>query len=147
MITVSEYAEARGKTVQAVYKQMKGKRNAALLKGHVHEGMVNNKKTSLLDDEAVRILDEASHQSVQIITQTEEKARVDELLLEKERLESENKTLLLKVAALQEELLKEKDAVKSLQGEKIELLERITEKAESNQQQEAADKKWWQFWK
>ena len=49
----------------------------------------------------------------------------------------ENKALLLKVAELQEALLKEKDQVKLLQNEKIELLEAKNQKAE---------KKWWQFW-
>lgn len=54
-----------------------------------------------------------------------------------QRLEMENKALLLKVAELQEALLKEKDQVKLLQNEKIELLEAKNQKAE---------KKWWQFW-
>jgi hypothetical protein len=41
------------------------------------------------------------------------------------------------VAELQESLLKEKDEVKLLQSEKIELLEAKNQKVE---------KKWWKFW-
>ena len=50
-----------------------------------------------------------------------------------ERLEQENKNLLIKIAELQEALIQEKDQVKQLQIEKIELLEVKTQEK----------KKWW----
>lgn len=60
-VSVKEYAVQRGKTVQAVYQQMKRKDNAAALEGHVTLRLVGNKKVKYLDDVAVGILDAASN--------------------------------------------------------------------------------------
>lgn len=87
-------------------------------------------RTQYLDEEAVAFLDSKRAESPIIIM---ESGKDEEI----QRLEMENKALLLKVAELQEALLKEKDQVKLLQNEKIELLEAKNQKAE---------KKWWQFW-
>lgn len=137
MITIKEYAELHGKSVQAVYKQLKSKENATLLEGHIITEKINNKNVKMLDDVAVQILNDASKQSIQVILQNDDKERI-------EQLETENKTLLIKIASLQEELIttqkelgKEKDNVKLLQNEKIELLEQKNE----------LKTKWWQFWK
>lgn len=139
MITIKEYAELHGKSVQAVYKQLKSKENATLLEGHIFTEKINNKNVKMLDDIAVQILNDASKQSIQVIMQNDDRERI-------EQLETENKTLLIKIASLQEELIttqkelgKEKDNVKVLQSEKIELLE------QKNQQESKT--KWWKFWK
>lgn len=138
MITIKEYAESHGKSVQSVYKQMKSKENATLLDGHIFIEKINNKNVKMLDDVAVQILDDASKQSIQVVLQNDDKETI-------ERLEEENKKLLLKIASLQEELIntqkelsQEKDNVKLLQSEKIELLEK--------KEEVVAKKSWWKFW-
>lgn len=115
-LTVKQYAEQRGKTVQAVYKQLRGIENSKALEGHVFRERINNRMTTVLDAEAVRILDEASKQSVQIVEQTNDKEKI-------EALEQENKMLLLKIAELQEKLIEKQDDIQRLQNEKMELLE------------------------
>ena len=146
MITIKEYAEKSGKSVQAVYKQIKAKENAALLEGHILLQKIGNKNTKVLDDEAVRILDQASKQAPTVILQSGKDDMIEKLQAEKEQLANENKALLIKVAELQEQLLQEKDNVKLLQQEKIELLE---EKQEQNQQSEEEEKEtsfWHRLW-
>lgn len=123
MVTIKEYAEKSGKSVQAVYKQMKAKENAALLEGHILFRKIGNKSTKVLDDEAVKILDEASRTAPTVVLQSGKDDMIERLQTEKEQLINENKALLIKVAELQEQLLQEKDNVKLLQQEKIELLE------------------------
>lgn len=146
MITIKEYAEKSGKSVQAVYKQIKAKENAALLEGHILLQKIGNKNTKVLDDEAVRILDQASRQAPTVILQSGKDDMLEKLQAEKEQLANENKALLIKVAELQEQLLQEKDNVKLLQQEKIELLE---EKQEQNQKPEEEEKEtsfWHRLW-
>lgn len=116
MITIREYAEIYQKTKQAVYQQMKTKENAVALEGHISFRKINNKKTKVLDEIAVEILNESSKKTPNIIMNTERKEEVVQLRID-------NKNLLIKVGELQETLLKEKDQVKQLQLEKIELLE------------------------
>lgn len=137
MITVKEYAERKGKSVQAVYKQMRAKENAALLENHIFLQKVGNKTAKVLDDEAVRILDEASRKIPTVIVQDGK----DDII---ESLRMENKKLLLKVADLQDQLLHEKDNVKLLQQEKIALLE----EKQDNQAQQPEEKEtfWSRLW-
>ena len=137
MITIKEYADLHGKSVQSVYKQLKSKENAKLLDGHIFIEKINNKNVKMLDDIAVKILDNASKQSIQIVTQNEDKEKI-------EHLEEENKNLLMQIASIQQELIKtqkelsqEKDNVKLLQDQKIQLLE---------SKEEPKEKKWWKFW-
>lgn len=115
-LTVKQYAEQRGKTSQAVYKQLRGIENAKALEGHIFRERINNRMTTVLDAEAVRVLDEASKQSVQIVEQTNDKEKI-------EALEQENKMLLLKIAELQDKLIEKQDDIQRLQNEKMELLE------------------------
>ena len=136
MITVKEYAERQGKSVQAVYKQMRAKENAALLENHIFLQKVGNKTAKVLDDEAVRILDEASRKIPTVVVQDGKEEVIESLRME-------NKQLLIKIAELQEQLLREKDNVKLLQQEKIELLE---EKQEQNQRP-AEEEKETSFWR
>lgn len=124
MVSLKEYAKNKGVSYEAVRKQVNRYKDE--LKGHISK--VN--RTQYLDEEAVAFLDSKRAESPIIIM---ESGKDEEI----QRLEMENKALLLKVAELQESLLKEKDQVKLLQNEKIELLEAKNQKAE---------KKWWQFW-
>lgn len=124
MVSLKEYAKNKGVSYEAVRKQVNRYKDE--LKGHISK--VN--RTQYLDEEAVAFLDSKRAESPIIIM---ESGKDEEI----QRLEMENKALLLKVAELQEALLKEKDQVKLLQNEKIELLEAKNQKKE---------KKWWQFW-
>lgn len=124
MITLREYAKNKGISYEAVRKQVV--RYRLELEGHISK----IKKTQYLDEEAVLFLDSKRQENPIIIQQTD-------ISEEMERLKNENKALLLKVASLQDELLKEKDQVKILQLEKIELLE------EKHQER----RKWWNIFK
>lgn len=144
MITVKEYAEQQGKSVQAVYKQMRSKENAALLENHIFLQKVGNKTAKVLDDEAVEILNNASRLAPTVVLQNGKDEQIEALKAEKEQLASENKSLLIKVAELQEQLIQEKDNVKLLQQEKIALLEEKQE--EQNQQPEEKGSFWNRLW-
>ena len=124
MVSLKKKEKNKGVSYEAVRKQVNRYKDE--LKGHISK--VN--RTQYLDEEAVAFLDSKRAESPIIIM---ESGKDEEI----QRLEMENKALLLKVAELQEALLKEKDQVKLLQNEKIELLEAKNQKAE---------KKWWQFW-
>lgn len=112
-MTIKEYASKNGVTIQAVYQQINRKSNKEFLKEHIE--IVNGIKH--LDEVAVEYLESKHENSPTVIIDTNEKDRIDEL-------ENENHNLLLKVAQLQEALLKEKDQVKLLQQEKISLFEK-----------------------
>ena len=88
MITVKQFADERGISIQAVHQAMNRKKNKEKLEGHVH--IVDGAKW--LDDEAVAILDE-SRKKVSVVIQREDS---DERV---RQLEAENKNLLIKVAA------------------------------------------------
>lgn len=87
MITVKQYAEERGITIQAVHQSMSGKRKQAKLKGHVQ--VIDGVKW--LDEEAVAILDEHRNKNPIVIIQQDK----DELL---EQLRREKEALLVKIA-------------------------------------------------
>lgn len=110
MISIKEYAKSKGVSYEAVRKQVA--RYEKELKDHVKK--VN--RTKYLDDEAVAFLDEKRADNPIIIMESSKDEEI-------QRLYDENKMLLMKVAELQEALLREKDEVKLLQNEKIELLE------------------------
>lgn len=69
MVTVREYALNKGVTERAVYKQMKSKKNAERLDGHIR--IIDGKQW--LDDTAVSILDESKQTSVVIEKENNEK--------------------------------------------------------------------------
>lgn len=125
MVSLKEYAKSKNISYEAVRKQVQ--RYKKELEGHIQK--VN--RTQYLDEEAVNLLDSKRAENPIVIL---ESGKDEEL----QRLESENKMLLLKIAELQEALLQEKDQVKILQNEKIMLLEEKYKKPE---------KKWWQFGK
>lgn len=87
MITVKQYADERHITIQAVHQSMNGKRKKARLEGHVKT--VDGVK--YLDDEAVRILDEARSKSPIVWEKADTTERIEEL-------EREREGMLLKIA-------------------------------------------------
>ena len=96
-MTIKEYADARGKTIQAVYQAMKRKVNSEALEGHTYTTQIRGKNVLCLDDEAVKILDKGAMQTATVV----EKA-TDEMLIAKyaAELEAERK----RADALQAEL-------------------------------------------
>ena len=129
MLTVKEYANSRGKAVQSVYRQMKAKTNKVLLVGHVSTAKIGNKQIKVLDDEAVKILDNASRQdpiTVERSSNTEEIAR----------LKSENDSLKIQIMELQKQVISLQD---SLLTAKQDLLE-------AKEASEQPKKRWWKFW-
>lgn len=120
-----EYAAQKGVSYEAVRKQVN--RYKKELEGHI----TKVSRTQYLDDEAVAFLDGKRQENPVILLQVDKDEEI-------QRLHDENKALLLKVAELQDALLKEKDTVKELQTEKIALLE-------AKQEQEAVKRKsWWE---
>lgn len=75
MISIKDFAAERGKSQQAVYQQMKRKRNAEQLEGHVH--IINGIR--YLDDEAVVILDSAREDSPAVVMTENKDKRIEEL--------------------------------------------------------------------
>lgn len=133
LISVKEYAENRGKSVQAVYQQLKRKDNAQRLEGHIVVKRVGNKDTKFLDAVAVEILDEASRQAPQVIMESMDKERIAEL-------EAENKMLVQKIVELQEQIIERSKKVEMLQEANILLLE---QKQERMQEQVEEKKGFW----
>lgn len=133
MITMKEYANNKHISYEAVRKQVKRYAEEEL-KDHV----VVQGRTQFLDDFAVEFLNERRNENPIII---QEQSKDEELELLKE----ENKQLLIRIASLQDELLKEKEEVKILQTEKIHLLELKVE-PEPESEPEREKKKWWKFW-
>lgn len=108
-VSVKDYAEQRGKTVQAVYQQMKRKENAAALKGHIVTHRVGNKNVKYLDEEAIAILDKSSNSAPLVIM--EDGLRAD-LETTKHELQTKEKQMLYQEGQIQllKEMLKERDA-------------------------------------
>jgi hypothetical protein len=115
-LTIKEYAEKNNKSVQAVYGQIKRKENAKELKGHVLIRKVNNKKIKVLDEEAIKILNEASRITPSVIMQKDSSEELDQLRMD-------NKNLLIKVAELQDVIIKKSEKIEVLQDNNILLLE------------------------
>ncbi|SUO38356.1 Uncharacterised protein [Faecalicoccus pleomorphus] len=63
MISIKQYAEERGKSIQAVHQQRKRKKYKARLEGHV----IEKDGVYYLDKEAVKILDSAHETTVQVV--------------------------------------------------------------------------------
>lgn len=123
MQTIKEYAKNNGVTYEAIRKQIK------TYEVELKEHIMKNGRTQYLDDYAVDFLNKKRANNTIIVAQADKDEEI-------KRLENENKALLLKVAELQEQLLKEKDEVKLLQEQKIQLLEQKESKPEKK-------KKWW----
>lgn len=126
MISIKDYAKEKGVSYEAIRQSVDRYKDE--LEGHI----VKQGKTRYLDETAVEILNSKRAVNPVVIVNEDKDERIAAL-------EEENKALLQRVAALQDQLLKEKERVTLLQQEKIELL----------QPPEApeAPKRWWQFWK
>lgn len=84
MKTVKEYAESVGKTREAVYKQLKAKKNQERLKGHVWQ----QNGTTYLDDIAVEMLNE-SRQMTQVKQDQQLKSENEKMIKEIDQLKTE----------------------------------------------------------
>lgn len=114
MLTIKEYAEKHGISIQAVYQQLKRKQNKEFLVDHIQ--VIGGVK--YLDDEAVAFLESKRESSPSVIIQTDSKEIIDQL-------ENDNKTLLLKVAELQEAIITKSNKIEQLQEANMLLLETI----------------------
>lgn len=126
MLSIRDYAKNKGCSYEAVRKQVN--RYKAELEGHISKA----NRTQYLDEYAVEFLDSKRAANPVVVLEIGKDEEI-------KRLEEENRNLLLKVAELQDALLREKDLVKQLQGEKIQLLEKKEEQPEEK-------KTWWKFW-
>lgn len=139
MLTIKEYAEQAGKTVQAVYKQLRSKDNAAALVGHITTVRSQGRPMQLLDDEAIRILDASSAQSPHVVIHQADTDKIEEL-------ERENKQLLAKIVELQDQIIESKDQLiqseynKALAESQAAKLEAAEADKAAAQQEAAAEK-------
>lgn len=132
LITIKEYAKQNNISYEAVRKQIQKYKDNEL-----QEHIIKNNRTQYLDEYAVDFLNNRRKESPVIIAQMDKDEEI-------QRLYDENKALLLKIAELQDLLLKEKDNVKQLQQDKIALLEANQE--EQTQQPEQKENFWSRLW-
>jgi hypothetical protein len=111
-MTIKEYADKHGKSVQSVYKQMKSKENAKRLEGHIFLRKIGNKNVQVLDEVAISVLEEASTQAPHVIVQMEDKEQIA-------RLQEENKELLVKLTEVQKSLLNAKEQSLLVEQQKL----------------------------
>ena len=114
MMTYKEYAKRCGITYEAVRQLCLT--HAEKLEGHIHK----DGRAKKIDDEGVSILDKARGGNPVVVAQI---SRDEEM----QALREENKALLLQVAALQAELIREKDTVKELQAAEVKRLQAAAE--------------------
>ncbi len=124
MQTIKDFAKNNGVSYEAVRKQVK-RYEKNELKGHI----IRKVRTQYLDDYAVDFLTAKRKENPVIIVNSDKDEEI-------KNLQAENKRLLIQIAELQDQLLKEKDSVKLLQEEKIKLLE-----------EKAPKKHWWNIFK
>lgn len=103
MISIKDYAAQKNVSYEAIRKQVKRYENQ--LNGHLERVG----RTLYMDDDAVAFLDEKRKKNPVVVVQ-EDKDKVVQGLYE------ENKQLLIKITALQDELIEEKSKVQELQG-------------------------------
>lgn len=102
------------------------------MKGHIVARKVGNKNIKLLDEMAVKILDEASKQAPTVIVQNTDRERI-------EQLEAENEALKNKLTELQEkmidEMMKHNEQILKQSQKVIELTDKVL-LLEQNREQE-----------
>ncbi|MDP2947602.1 MAG: hypothetical protein Q8N88_05800 [Nanoarchaeota archaeon] len=130
MVTIKEYAEKHGVSIQAVYQQLKRKQNKAFLSQHIEkiDGV------TYLDPEAVAFLESKRENSPSVIVRTAEHEVIEQLT-------QENKNLLIKVAQLQEVIITKSEKIEQLQEANILLLEEEKQNSDSNAGTEETEKK------
>lgn len=137
MITIKQYAEARGKSVQAVYKAMKSKKNKERLQGHIER--IEGKQW--LDDIAVQILDESRADSPVIYVEDNREEQIKQYREEVEKYKSLVIELQRQLLEKQEQLSSVKDQARLLESkeqERIREVDRLQEELEREQ-----NKTWW----
>lgn len=122
-ITIKDYAEQRGKTVQAVYQQMKRQENAQALNGHVFTQRVGNKDVKYLDEEAVRILDEGSGSTPNIVVQDELKGQLAEVTENFEKAKQQIMFQEGRIDALKEQLADKEKQLMALAAPEVQIKE------------------------
>lgn len=132
-MTVKEYATARGKSVQAVYKAMQSAQNAAAVAGHTRRERRNGKNTMLLDVTAMRVLDDSARVAPVVVNATD--TRVQEL-------EEENRNLQMQILDLQQRYINDMAA---RDQQLIGLTERVLALTQDSNPE--PPRRWWQFWK
>ena len=110
-VSLGDYAASRGISYEAVRKQVN--RHKGSLEGHI----TKQGKKQMLDDEAIAYLDE--HRSDKVVLM--QPVVNDEV----QRLEAENKALLMKVAQLQDVIIQKGDQILELQQAKHDLESKV----------------------
>lgn len=113
LVTVEEYANNKGVTKSAVYKQIK--RHAEELQGHIE----SKSGKMWLDEEATGLLDEASNKSAPVLVDMADKQRAEEI-------EAENEELKSQLGILREKMNTLMELNMSLTNEKIAMIEELT---------------------
>lgn len=121
-ITVKDYAETHGVTIQAVYQQLKRKKNKAFI--DKHSKII--KGTKYLDQEAVEYLENQRDNAPSVVIQTDHNEKLEEL-------QRENELLKAKFVELQDKLIKRDDKILEL-----------TEKVLLLTQEPPKKRHWWQ---
>lgn len=115
-VTVKEYAETHGVTIQAVYQQLKRKKNKPFI--DAHSKVV--KGTKYLDSEAVEYLENQRDNTPSVVVQEDNSDRLKELQNENELLKAkifelyEENRAILKENAEQTKLIAQAEAQKVL---------------------------------
>lgn len=93
MISVKEYADSRGKSIQAVHQQRKRQKYKEKLIGHeiIQDGVV------FLDEKAVEILDSA-HDTTVAVVDTSTKEKIQKLEKDLEAMKNREKNLMNEIA-------------------------------------------------
>lgn len=126
LITVKEYSDQRGKSVQATYKQIQ--RHKDELKDHV----IRRDKKTYLDEEAVRILNEASNQTPTIIVENAKDEVIDQ---QKQEIEALKNKIMLMEESFRSELIKRDDKI-------LELTDRVLLLTAKPDQEDQKKKSW-----
>lgn len=116
MTTIKEYAKEHDVSYEAVRKQVERYKN------ELDKHIIRKNRTQYLDDVAVSFLNERRAEK-QIIVEDTTTKELERLRNENESLRTQQDILKNQIIALQNELIYEKENVKLLQSEKIELLE------------------------
>nr|CDL65760.1 unnamed protein product [uncultured bacterium] len=103
MISIKDYAAQKNVSYEAIRKQIKRYENQ--LNGHLER----IGRTLYLDDDAIAFLDEKRKKNPVVVVKEDTERVVQGLY-------NENKQLLIKITALQEDLIEEKSKVQELQG-------------------------------
>lgn len=93
MVSVKEYADSRGKSIQAVHQQRKRQKYKEKLIGHeiIQDGVV------FLDEKAVEILDSA-HDTTVAVVDTSTKEKIQKLEKDLEAMKNREKNLMNEIA-------------------------------------------------